>query len=175
MSQIRVAYHEAGHAVLAHITGVYEIDGPIITDGISYAETPIMRDAVRVSARSIDMGVVTLDELNYEEAIIAAAGQEAERIYLKANNLHVDETALSQGAHGDLCHVRELLGSSHWFEVCAAASQYLKEPRTWQIVEHLAQLILRKSGALTADQATEALERIGIELDIPPLRILRKI
>jgi hypothetical protein len=170
-----VAYHEAGHAVLAYITGVYMIDGPISTSGSPHAETPIWRDAALCAARTLDMGELDLHEYDYEGAIIAAAGHEAERIYLLRNNLTVDEQALGQGAHGDLCLVRELLGPKHWVDACSAAAQYLHEPKIWKMVEQLATSILRHSGTLTKDQATETLERISIELEIPPLRVLRRV
>jgi hypothetical protein len=174
MDSTTVAYHEAGHAVLAHITGVYVIDGPITTTGLDAAETPIMREAAFCVARSNAIGDVTQDQLNYETAIIAAAGQAAERIYLRKQGLPVDEQRLAQGAFGDLQLVNELLGPKHWFDVCEAASKYLQEPKTWPIVDKLAKAILQKSGILTKDQATVILESVGASLDIPTVRVLRR-
>lgn len=171
--RINTAYHEAGHAVLAHVTGVYEIDGAIDTFGPDVANTPLKRDGLRCAIRAKDYPGLKTDDCDYETAIIAAAGSQAERLYQVKNGFAVDENALFLGAHGDIQLVQSLLGSGRWYEVCAAASYYLGQPDIWKVVERLARAILQAQKPLPADRVTDILEIACNEFCVISVQLLK--
>jgi hypothetical protein len=167
------AYHEAGHVVLAYITGVYELDGDIVTVGASHATSPLRRDAGLSAARELILGPMSADDYSFEEAIIAAGGSQAERLYLQKVGVEANEKTIFQGAHGDLSLVRGLLGEGRWFDVCARASLHLEGTPIWNIAEKLASAIVRCNGVLKAGQATDVLYNACTEYDVNCVFILR--
>jgi hypothetical protein len=167
------AYHEAGHAALAHITGVYTIDGNIVIIGARHATVPVLRDAKLCHARGLIIGHTTSDVLDYESAIIFAAGIEAESRYLRESNIEVDQPQLEAAAGGDLDVVMSLLGAGHWTEVRARADRYLRAPGIWDVVKKLASAIMFNNGILSNASATNVLETGCIEFDVAPYVLLK--
>jgi hypothetical protein len=167
------AYHEAGHAVLAHITGVYLLDGPIGLSADQNAETPLRREHDLCVARAIDHGGMKSIDHNREEAIICAGGSEAQRIYLTNSAIAFDEEHLFRGAHGDVQRARELLGEGCWVEVCASARRYLQQPNIWRVVEALAEKIATSERMFSSDAVTNFLEIKCVEFGIGTAQILK--
>lgn len=168
----QTAFHEAGHAVLAFITGVIEIDGPIVTSDVNQAEVPLRVDRSRCMARAEQFGGVEFVDHKFEQAIISAAGSEAQRKYMRLEGIEIDEAALFQGAHGDVKRVQELLGPGRWNEVCSVASAYLEKPAIWKVVHTLALAILRIDRPLTANEATDVIENACCEYDVSTIQVL---
>jgi len=168
-----IAHHEAGHVVLAYITGVHVLDGEIDLTGLNRAISPLKREHALCRAREVDLGPMTHAQYDYEEAIIAAAGIEAERLYLQAANLEIDGRALDSGAHCDLILVRELLGQGKWLEVRERALSYLQQPAIWNVVQALSSSLIRCKGRLSARLATDVIHDACIKFDVPPAQILK--
>lgn len=167
------AYHEAGHVALAHIAGIHVFDKDIVITGRTHAFAPIKRDPHQCLARQADCGKLSEADYDLETAIIAAAGSEAERVYIVKAGIPVDESAIQLGAQGDVKLAEELCGEGVWPDLCARAAHYLQRPLVWILVERVASAILGNKGVLKADSVTEVLERTSAEFDVPSFEILR--
>jgi hypothetical protein len=147
----QVAYHEAGHLVLACITGVYHPG----KRGISIAGKHIAYAAYRgdpllVVHRSPELSEAALaDALAIERGIINAAGYAAEHRFLVTQGFDPDTEVLTDGARGDMEALRENNGGLSvpfddddlgLFErFTAAADGYFEEPAVWAAVTAVAE------------------------------------
>jgi hypothetical protein len=173
MCDLKTAYHEAGHVVLARITGVYVVDDDIVISRVSRAVAPLIREAKLCQARASLLGQMTSRMYKWEEAIIAAAGSQAELLFQQRLCYVVSESSLSLGAHGDMIQVRDLFGPGYWFSFCDRAMLYLLRPPIWKLVSDLADLIIDAQGVLAKDAANNFLSAQIKALGLPDMQILK--
>lgn len=164
------AHHEASHAVLAHVTGVYLMEGINLQDGFQ-AQALMKRDGNLCVARRLDNSGANIDH-DLEMSIICAAGLEGERRYLVEQGMPVDENILFLGAHGDVQDVRELIGEGKWLEMCSRAAFYLDQDGIWRAVKLLATELLKRNGVMNADQVSDLLHTASVEFNLPESKIL---
>lgn len=165
------AYHEASHAVLAYITGVYHMEG-IDLRGAERAWAGVRRDLRFSAAREIANKGLRINH-DLEEAIIAAAGSEGQRRYIAIQGRKLDDLALSKGAAGDKEEVEKLLGPDQWDRVCARAAFYLGQPKIWGLVQMLAAELLKQEGVLSGDHMSGLLYRACVDADLPECQVLQ--
>jgi hypothetical protein len=166
----QTAYHEAAHAVLAHLSGIYTMEG-IDCTGSERAEAAVHRHGDLCEARLILNQGKPIDH-DLELAIIYGAGCEAERKYLQDRGLPVDDDALFRSGHGDVLAVRDLLGQQRWFGVAPRSAFYLNQPQIWAVVESVAAAVITRNGVLTGDQVSWLLEAACTEFDLPEWQVL---
>ncbi|WP_201834909.1 hypothetical protein [Microvirga zambiensis] len=156
---LQVAYHEAGHAVLGHITGIYQINGPIVTAGMTKAWVSFHCNPRLVALRARVGQPRNQADLVREQAIIGAAGVAAEHIHLRNMGVTPNSRALFRGAHGDVLAIRQLVGPGHFNQLVQHAECHLADPRVWAMVEDLVQAITAYSGFVPGYAAAWTLER----------------
>lgn len=165
------AYHEAGHIVFAHLTGI------CIAVKLTGEHTATQAAAIYdrrhdlAAARARGAGNVEIDYA-LEEAIIAAAGYVAQERYRQCVGATVSEDELFRDAHGDVLAVRAALGPLRWFEVCDKARSYLAQPGVWQAIERVAEAALQR-GALSESQLDTLLHSADVDFDLPTGTVLR--
>lgn len=133
----------------------------------------MLRDAKLCHARGLIIGHTTPEVLDYESAIIVAAGIEAESRYLRELNIEVDQPQLETAAGGDLGVVMSLLGAGHSTEVRSHAARYLRAPGIWNVVKKLLSAIMFNNGILSKASATNVLEAGCIEFDVAQYVLLK--
>ena len=165
------AYHEAGHIVFAHLTGIciaVQLTGEHTT---TQAAAIFDRRHDLAVARAREAGNPVIDYA-LEEAIIAAAGYVAQERYRQTIGVPVAEDELFRDAHGDVLAVRAALGPVRWFEVCDKARTYLAQPGVWKAVERVAEQALCR-GALSEPQLDAILHAVTVEFSLPAWTILQ--
>lgn len=140
---IALAYHEAGHAVLAVRSKYLKLDGPV---SFQKAECPA----------AIDWSTVPDAERAkacYELCIAAAAGMEAEIQYHIVSGSSYEGRVLFMGAHGDVSLIRSIFDSGSIGEFRSLARTRLLS--VWPVVDQVAQHLINISPSdLGAEEAT---------------------
>lgn len=141
------AYHEAGHALIAHSSGALRlrvsgyvsiVEGEDEFGGGDVEPAPDVRES--------DCRLV------YETGVIAAAGWAAQRRHLLETRQAVDEPLLRLGAAADLEALTEMFGSGVFNEFATIAECRFDEGSNWAAVQSLVKkpLELRKITAADA-------------------------
>lgn len=180
VDRMSTAYHEAGHAVMAFLSGIFVIDGPIHVDGVhteeGNAETPLDEDPALLARRRDEGWVVDEFERRKQRAVIAAAGYAAEKLFAAKCGRAFDEDAAFRGAHGDVLMVRDVWGPGAFMRLVECVSAEMLKPEVWKMVERLATTLLAHPGPLPASEAIASLEvaqadtGATIGLHLPELR-----
>ena len=157
-----VAYHEAGHAVIAYLTGYHIIDGPIHIDGEEtedgHAHTPIAEDDGRIEERRLKGWVIDEFERRKQRSVIAVAGYTAELVHAAIEGLDFNERRAFMGAHGDVETVRQTWGPQSFYPFSKALGSEMAQPEVWDMVEALAKALLENDGPLPSESAMSVLE-----------------
>ncbi|MBQ0822691.1 hypothetical protein KBI52_21120 [Microvirga sp. HBU67558] len=144
-----LAYHEAGHAVIAHLSIAFILDGPVIIDdqdgSFGYCTDPDLDPKV------------TVYRVRYERAVVAAAGYAAQKLYNERAHGSFNISALQLGASDDAGMIREDFGFGVFDEFVAIATQRFNEDGVWEAVERLAAR-LAQSGQLSAEEAAKRID-----------------
>lgn len=173
------AFHEAGHAVLAKLSGTHLIGNidarPESNEG---AFNCTFRDDLyraRGTALGRDVDAVA------ENAVISAAGAVAQTRFMVANGIGVDidgkfttlaEDYVFNCASADSQRVRRTMGPGLWFKMTAAASEIFDDAHVWQAVVTLATEIIRRSGAMSEGAVDDLLHEAFVQLELPQFRAL---
>ncbi|TXM73729.1 hypothetical protein FV218_10975 [Methylobacterium sp. WL69] len=146
-TKIETAYHEAGHAVLAHRSHYVRIKP---TSSVSIVQVDDEHGGVDVET---DPGApsTTDHRMAYEMAIVGAAGFSAQRRYLKDNNELINDDAINAGARSDANGVREYFGARVFFEFVHAVEFRFQYNEVWEQVVLLAEALM-KNETLTFDE-----------------------
>lgn len=163
------AYHEAGHLVFAHMTGICIVRGLTGQLAPNQAGAIFDHDLALVAARA-NAHPEVIDH-NLELAIIAAAGYAAQERYVDSTGQPVDQNRLFQHAHGDIGVVQELLGKARWKDTCNRARRYLDEPGVWQAITAVAQAAL-KHGDLPGNKVEDLVHAVFVEFNRPDYTVL---
>lgn len=174
------AHHESGHAVMAFLSGIFVIDGPIDIDGIETkhlnAETPLYEDPTLLDRRQAEGWVIDEFERRKQRAFIAAAGFAAEKLYASKSCRTFDEAAAFMKAHGDVLFVQEIWGERAFLLFVERVTTAMQKPGVWEMVERLANALLTHSGPFPAADAANLLETAQadtgaeVALHLPDLR-----
>ncbi len=168
------AYHEAGHAVLAKLTGTHiagAIDARVASKQGAFDCEYL--EALH-QARAIVLGVA-VDPIK-ESAVISAGGAVAQARFMFANGIGLDSNGkwipstdnyVSLCALHDRNEVRRTLGIGHWEEVTRTASNVLSRPGVWSAVEILAAEVIRRNGMVPKNTVDNLLHQAFIELHLP--------
>lgn len=175
-----IAHHEAGHAVMAFLSGILAIDGPIHINGMlterGNAETPLHEDPALLARRQAEGWVIDEFERRKQRAAVAAAGYAAEMLLAAKAGRVFDKRAAFKGAHGDVLTVQEVWGKGEFMRFAELVATVMQRPEVWAMVEQLATKLLATSGPLPAAQATALLEAaqramgVKVGLHLPELR-----
>lgn len=140
------AYHESGHAVIAHASSALRLkpggyvsiaDGEEEFGGVDVETDPIASStAVRVM---------------YEYGVLAAAGFVAQRRHFLETNQKVNEQLLKFGASEDLKSIVEVFGSGIFYEFAAVAEKRFNEDSNWARVQRLSKELIRVRTINAAD------------------------
>ena len=165
----RRAYHEAGHAVLAHRFGIPVYEVSIVPDGDSSGHVHAGPLSSARAGRELDAGEVSpasLEEielrcvsiLSGEEAqfrVDSEGGEEWRRIRAQSENSMDDDalTRLLMRLHRD----RQVV-AQHRAELLVRTVALLDTPEVWGTVEDVANALLERS-TLTADEVRVLVER----------------
>lgn len=156
-----VAYHEAGHAVMAHLSGQYEIDGPISLDGTGTedgnAVTPLVQSPELTDRRRAEGWVVDGFEQIKQRVVVAASGYAAEVMLAAKDGKPMDEQRAFLGAHGDVKDVQELWGKGSFFPFVEKVLTEMMRPEVWAMVDQLAKALLAHDGPMSSAQVTNEL------------------
>jgi hypothetical protein len=163
------AIHEAGHSVVAYLTGYHVIDDSIDIDGVlsggKSASVPLAICDARL-ARELEQGTLNVAQLQRDRCLVAVAGFTAEQVYAEKHGLHFDEDRAFQGAHGDLLCVRELAGSGRFLGFRNELIPAVRSTAIWAFVDAFATFLAETNGLIPASSAMEQLERLRTECGV---------
>ena len=159
-----VAHHEAGHAVIAYLTGFYVIDGPIDIDGEGsdghYAETPILEDDALLAERIQEGWVIDHFVKLKQQTAFAVAGFTAEMFLAEENGTAFDDDLAFKGALGDRKQVLEYWkGPNSFRELSRLLIHSMVEEEVWSMISILAKALLAQEGSMPAEKVMEILQR----------------
>lgn len=158
-----VAIHEAGHAVIAFLTGYHVIYDAVDIDGINSegdaATIPLERNAALCAQRVQENWVLSEFELRKQQCVISVAGYTAERVHAERTGVPFDETGAGRGAHGDMLAVKNLWGPGNFVRFSNEVLPELRTPMVWTMVETFAQALSTSEGPFPAEAAMTLLEK----------------
>lgn len=159
-----VAHHEAGHAVIAYLTGYHVIDGPIDIDGEGsdghYAETPILEDDALLAQRVQEGWVIDHFVRLKQQTAFAVAGFTAEMFLAEENGTVFEDDLAYKGALGDRKQVQDFWKSPNSFrEFSRLLIHAMVEEEVWSMISILAKKLLANQGPMPAQTAMEILHQ----------------
>jgi hypothetical protein len=170
----QIAVHEAGHALFAYVTGIYELTALDINDS-RRAITTYKTHQTRALQRALLMDLSNPIAQDHELAVIAAAGIEAERLWLQRNNYHVEDEALEAGARGDRYSVQARLPTTPdvWDIAKRAAADYLIGNSAWyDLIVALSCTVIEMGGVLRVDLVMRCLVKVTVSHHWPQFKLL---
>ena len=173
------AYHEAGHAVIAKLSGTYLVGAidarPESTQGACDCTfVPALHEA-----RQLALGLSV--DAKAEEAVICAAGAAAQIRFMADSKIGLDsdggwtdaaDTYVFHCASGDVERVRELFGVGRWCAAMACAKAFLNEAPVWEAISRLATEVIRRGGEMSETAVDSFLHQTFVELDLPEFQAL---
>ena len=176
------AHHESDHAVIAFLSGIFVIDGPMHIDGLhtedGNAEALLHEDPELLALRRTEGWVIDQFEQRKQRAVLAAAGYAAEKLFVNRRGRAFDEVAAFRGAHGDVLTVQEVWGTGAFLAFVERVTAEMLKPEVWEMIERLPTKLLTHPGPLPAAEATALLNAAQADtgatvgLHLPELRPL---
>jgi hypothetical protein len=156
------AYHEAGHAVIAFLSGIFDVDGPLHIDGRftddGNAATPIRENPELLARRRAEGWNIDDFERRKQRAAVAAAGYAAEMLLSTKAASHFNERLAFMGAHGDVQVVVDMWGEGSFMSWVEKVLAKMMDPAVWEMIDRLASALLALDGPMDADSVMSELE-----------------
>lgn len=147
----RLAFHEAGHAVLAHLSPALRLK---TSGNVSIISTSHEAGGADVEVDCANSAEFPPARFDFEFGVVSAAGMAADVKRCKERGESFSDEAfrsLQLGAAADLRSIRERFGSGLFAEFFDIATARLESEETWNKVTMLAAALVEKRMILVPD------------------------